>query len=61
MYLGDPPILKEHLFVKDEPKCLEMKQIAQETSYAYYECALVNAVLKGGKIVSIIEEIEVIN
>ena len=61
MYLGDPPELKEHLFTESRSKCLELKQIAEETSYAYYECALVNAVLKGGKIVSIIEEIEVIN
>ena len=37
-----------------------MKQIAEETSFAYYECAQVNAVLKGGKIVRIINEIEVI-
>ena len=44
-----------------DSKCLELKQIAEESSYAYYECALVNAVLKGGKIVSIIEEIEVID
>ena len=61
MYLGDPPELKEHLFTESRSKCLELKQIAEESSYAYYECALVNAVLKGGKIVSIIEEIEVIN
>ena len=37
-----------------------MKQMAEESSSAYYECARVNAVLKGGKIVSIINEIEVI-
>jgi hypothetical protein len=41
-------------------KCLDMKQIAEETSFAYYECARVNAVIKGKKIVSIIEELEVI-
>ena len=61
MYLGNPPELKEHLFTESRSKCLELKQIAEESSYAYYECALVNAVLKGGKIVSIIEEIEVID
>ena len=60
MYLGDPPELKEHLFTSGRSKCLEMKQIAEETSFAYYECTKVNAVLKGNKIVSIIEEIEVI-
>ena len=59
MYLGDPPQLNEHLFVKDKSKCLEMKQIAEETSFAYYECAVVDANLKGGKIISINEEIEV--
>jgi len=37
-----------------------MKQTAEENSSAYYECVRVNAVLKGGKIVSIINKIEVI-
>ena len=60
MYLGDPPKLTEHLYTASRSKCLEMKQIAEETSFAYYECARVNAVLKGKKIVHIIEEIEVI-
>ena len=60
MYLGDPPKLNEHLYTSGKSKCLEMKQIAEETSFAYYECARVNAVIKGSKIVSIIEEIEVI-
>jgi len=60
MYLGDPLELKEHLFTESRSKCLELKKIAEENSFAYYECAKVNAVLKGKKIVSIIEEIEVI-
>ena len=60
MYLGDPLELKEHLYTKSRSKCLELKEIAEESSFAYYECAKVNAVLKGNKIVSIIEEIEVI-
>ena len=60
MYLGDPPELNEHLFVKNKSKCLEMKQIAEETSFAYYECAIVYANLKGGKIISINEELEVL-
>ena len=60
MYLGDPPVLKEHLFTESSSKCLDMKQIAEETSFAYYECARVNAILRGNKIVSIIEELEVI-
>ena len=60
MYLGDPPELNEHLLVKNESKCLDMKQIAEETSFAYYECAIVDANLKGGKITSINEELEVL-
>ena len=50
----------EHLLTKNKSRCLEMKQTAEESSSAYYECARVNAVLKGRKIVSIINEIEVI-
>ena len=61
MYLGDPPDLNEHLLVKSKSKCLDMKRIAEETSFAYYECARVNAVIRGGKILSIINEIEVVN
>ena len=60
MYLGDPLELKEHLLVKNKNKCLEMKQIAEETSFAYYECAVVDANLKGGKIISINAELEVL-
>ena len=59
MYLGNPLELKEHLFTESRSKCLKLKKIAEETSFAYYECAKVNAVLKGNKIVSIIEKIEV--
>ena len=60
MYLGDPLELKEHFYTESRSKCLELKEIAEESSFAYYECAKVNAVLKGKKIVSILEEIEVI-
>ena len=60
MYLGDPPKLTEHLLVKNESKCVEMKQIAEETSFAYYECAIVDANLKGGKITSINQELKVL-
>ena len=42
MYLGDPPELTEHLLVKNESKCLDMKQIAEETSFAYYELSLIH-------------------
>ena len=60
MYLGDPPELKEHFFTESRSKCLELKEVAEENSNAYYECAKVNAVLKGKKIVSVIEELEVL-
>ena len=60
MYIGDPPELNEHLLVKNKSKCLEMKQIAEETSFAYYECAVVDATLKGGKIISINAELEIL-
>ncbi len=60
MYLGDPPDLKEHLFTDSREKCLELKQTAEESSFAYYECARVNAVLKGKKIIYIINELEII-
>ena len=60
MYLGDPPGLKEHLYTENKSKCLAMKQIAEETSFAYYECARVEAVLVGKKIVSIINELEIL-
>ena len=42
MFLGDPPILKEHLLMKNVQKCLEKKRIATRHSnnaeyrYAYY-------------------------
>ena len=59
MYLGDPPQLKEHLFVESRSKCLKLKAIAEESSFAYYECAKVSAIIKGKKILSVIEELEV--
>ena len=60
MYLGNPPRLNEYLLVKNESKCLDMKQIAEETSFAYYECAVVDANIRGGKIISINKELEVL-
>ena len=59
MYLGDPLELKEHLMMSSKSKCLKNKEIAELTSNAYYECAEVNAVVKGGKIISVIEEIKI--
>ena len=58
MYLDGE--LQEHLLTSSKSKCLKMKEIAEETSFADYECAVVLAVLQGNKILSIIEEIEVI-
>ena len=57
MYLGDPEdlVLVEHLLVKNKSKCLEMKENAEEVSNAYYECARINAIVKEGKIVTVIE------
>ena len=40
-------------------RCLENKEIAELTSSAYYECEKVYAAVKGGKIISIIEEIKI--
>ena len=60
MYIGNPLELKEHLMMPPKKKCLEKKEIAESSSSAYYECAEVNAVVKGGKIISIIEEIRVL-
>ena len=59
MYLGDPLELQEHLFVSNKSKCIEMKEIAEESSSAYYECAIVDATVKGDKIIKINSEIEV--
>ena len=59
MYVGDPLELKEHLMMSSKSKCLKNKEIAELTSSAYYECAEVNAVVKGGKIISVIEEIKI--
>ena len=59
MYIGNPLELKEHLMMSSKSKCLKNKEIAESTSSAYYECAEVNAVVKGGKIISVIEEIKI--
>ena len=60
MYIGYPLELKEHLLMSSKKKCLKKKEIAELNSFAFYECAEVNAVVKGGKIISIIEEIRVL-
>ena len=60
MYTGYPLKLSEHLMMPSKKKCLKKKEIAELNSFAFYECAVVNAVVKGGKIISIIEEISVL-
>ena len=37
-----------------------MKKNAEEVSNAYYECAKLNAIVKEGKIITVIEELEVL-
>jgi len=59
MYIGNPLELKEHLMMSSKSKCLKNKEIAELSSSAYYECAEVNAVVKGEKIISVIEEIKI--
>ena len=55
MFLGEPPVLKEHLFIKDQKMstCLKMKRISERSSNAKYQCSKVKAVVKDGKIISI--------
>ena len=54
MFLGDPPILKEHLLMKNVQECLQKKRIAtHHSNNAEYRCMKVKAVVKDGKIISI--------
>ena len=53
MYLGNPPVLKEHLLMPSYSECLKKKRIAIRNSNASYQCMKVNAVVKDGKIISI--------
>ena len=53
MYLGDPPVLKEHLLMPNISECLAKKRVATRNSNADYACMKVNAVVKDGKINSI--------
>ena len=45
---------------RSQDECFEKKEIAETNSFATYECAEVNAVVKDEKIISIIEEIRVL-
>ena len=54
MFLGDPPVLKEHLLMKSVQECLQKKRISTRNSNnAEYRCMKVKAVVKDGKIISI--------
>jgi len=54
MYLGDPPVLKEHLLMPSISECLKRKRISlRSTNNAQFQCMKVNAVVKEGKILSI--------
>ena len=60
MYLGEPPRLIEHLYMDSGSKCKELKSIAEQNSNAIYECARLNAVLTGKKIIKVIDKIEIL-
>ena len=53
MFLGDPPVMKEHLLMPSISECLKKKRIATRNSNAEYRCSKVKAVVKDGKIISI--------
>ena len=45
MFIGEPPILKEHLYIQDQKmsSCIRMKRISERSSNARYQCAKVKA------------------
>ena len=56
MFLGEPPVLKEHLLMPSISECLKKKRIATRSNGSdrlYYQCSKVKAVVKDGKIISI--------
>ena len=53
MFLGEPPVLKEHLLMPSISECLKKKRIATRNSNAEYRCMKVKADVKDGKIISI--------
>ena len=53
MYLGNPPVLKEHLLMPSYSECLSKRRIATRNSNADYKCIKVKAVVQDGKIISI--------
>ena len=52
--------MKEHLLMSSSSECLEKKVIAELTSTAIYQCSKIYAVVKGGKIISVIKNKEII-
>ena len=58
MYFGNSPELTEHLYTENRSKCLEMKLIDRRNSLLIMND--VQELISGKKIVSIIEELEVI-
>ncbi len=56
MFLGEPPVLKEHLLMPSISECLKKKRIATRSNGSerlYYQCSKVKAVVEDGKIISI--------
>ena len=56
MFLGEPPVLKEHLLMPSISECLKKKRIATRSNGSdrlFYQCSKVKAVVKDGKIISI--------
>lgn len=47
LFLGEPAILKEHLYIQDQKMatCLKMKRVAERSSNAKYQCAKVKATI----------------
>jgi hypothetical protein len=45
MFLGEPPVLKEHLYIQDQKMatCLKMKRISERSINYKFQCAKVNA------------------
>ncbi len=60
MYLGQPRTLVEHYYTENKKYCLKLRKKAQESTNAYFECAKVDAVLTGKKIISIVKKLEVL-
>ena len=53
MFLGEPPVLKEHLLMPSISECLSKRRVATRNSNATYQCLKVKAVVEDGKIISI--------